>query len=274
MSRFPGLVFGGDRLHDGDVIRCERLLGAAEALWPASASCLLLGSGTVRQDAASVLADLRMRCNDEPRLSLAFSSNDPFSVHLARSLCVEAGKPLVGPVTAVRHHSIAAAQVLLVDERYFVRRLPDPSQTFVVAPCESSAATFVDVAAGAGEVPLEEADLVISAGDGVSDWESFSEVARLLGAAVGATKVVCDKGLQPRDRQVGSSGSAIAPRVYLAFGISGSTQHLQGVAESSRIMAVNIDPHASIMRRAELAVVADANALLRQLREVLEGAHA
>jgi electron transfer flavoprotein alpha subunit len=168
-------------------------------------------------------------------------------------------------------HPLAPDQVLLVDDRYFVRRAIDSDQEIVTPSIPSRCAGFVDVPVAAGAVPLTHADLVMAGGDGVTDWESFSAVVRHLGAAVGASKVVCDKGLLPRDRQVGSSGSAVAPRLYLAFGISGSVQHMQGIADSTSIVAINTDANASIVSRADLALVTDANALLGHLRGVLEG---
>lgn len=295
MSELRGWVFGGDQMRDSDTARCERLLGAAQALWPGDPTRLLLGPGSaldvgraqqgVPQDATPVLTELQAKRARSPGLCFAFSSNDRFSGHVARLLAAQSGMPLLGPVAAARrHHAVCArrngeaieralgpGQILLIDERYFRRRAWEPGHTQMVAAAARAGATsFIDVPVAAGAAPLSEADLVFSAGDGITDWDSFAAVAALLGATVGGTKVVCDKGLLARDRQVGSSGSTVAPCLYLALGISGSTQHLQGIGESTHILAVNTDPNASIMRRAELALVTDANALLRHLRAVLE----
>ncbi|HVR53067.1 MAG TPA: FAD-binding protein, partial [Pseudorhodoferax sp.] len=168
-----------------------------------------------------------------------------------------------------RRVALAPGQVLLVDERYFLRRPVDPGLCDA-GQDDRAADAGMDFDVPAGAVALPEAQLILSGGDGVQDWESLAAVAELLGATVGATKVVCDKGLQPRARQVGSSGTAVSPRVYLALGISGSTQHLQGVAEAASVLAVNTDPNAAIARRAELLLVADANAVLRALRSTLQ----
>lgn len=288
------LVFGGDRLHEADVVRCERLQGAARGLDGAGEATRLLlgldaeGPGGVPQDADAALRRLRALQAARPETLFLFASRDRFSAHVARLLCAASGLPLHGSVAALhaghavctdafgtqRRVALAPGQVLLVDERYFPRVPVDPARIDRL-PCEAGAArVFDDLPVAAGAVPLPEAELVLSAGDGIDDWDSFEAVARLLGATVGASKVVCDKGLQPRERQVGSSGTAVAPRVYIALGISGSTQHLQGIADASRILAVNTDPHAAIVRRAELALVTDANALLRALRATLEGARA
>ena len=124
-------------------------------------------------------------------------------------------------------------------------------------------------------VPLTEADFIVSAGNGVSDWPAFHEVASALGAAEGGSRVVCDAGLLPRGRQVGASGSLVEPRCYLAFGIAGATQHLQGIARCERVLAVNTDLHADMVKRADLAIIADAQevmpALTRLARERLRG---
>jgi electron transfer flavoprotein alpha subunit len=114
-------------------------------------------------------------------------------------------------------------------------------------------------------VPLKEADFIVSAGNGVTDWESFHAVADSLGAAEGGSRVVCDAGLLPRGRQVGASGTLVEPRCYLAFGIAGAPQHLQGIARCERVVAVNTDLHADMVKRADLAVIADAQAVMPAL---------
>jgi electron transfer flavoprotein alpha subunit len=119
-------------------------------------------------------------------------------------------------------------------------------------------------------VPLIEAELIISAGSGVSDWAAFHRLAAELGAVEGASRVVCDLGHLPRDRQIGASGTVVEPRGYLAFGISGAPQHLQGIARCERVVAVNSDPHAPMMQRADLAIVADAQQVMPALSELIE----
>jgi electron transfer flavoprotein alpha subunit len=120
-------------------------------------------------------------------------------------------------------------------------------------------------------LPLGEAELIVSAGNGVSDWKIFHRLAEALGAAEAGSRVVCDNGDLPRDRQVGASGSIVVPRCYIALGISGASQHLDGIADCPRVIAVNSDPHAEIMKRADLAVVADVQALMPALVEALGG---
>lgn len=303
MSAPAVLVFAGDLVQQGDLARGERLLAACDALWPGVSARLLAGHcdpaleawsgldadpGGLRQDALRVLQGLRAQRLRQPALNLVFSANDDFSMHVARLFCAETDVAWTGRVFGPAPRGVAcvdadgrrfeaalaAGAVLLVDERYFVRRAPAPSELLPPHGDARAPHGFIDQSVQDANAALEEAQLILSAGDGVRDWESFGAVAQLLGAAVGASKVVCDKGLLARDRQVGSSGRAVAPRVYLAFGISGSTQHLQGIAESASILAVNTDAGAAILRRAQLALITDANALLREMRASLEGSRA
>ena len=114
-------------------------------------------------------------------------------------------------------------------------------------------------------MPLAEADFIVSAGNGVTDWDAFHQVAAALGAAEGGSRIVCDAGLLPRERQVGASGSLVEPRCYLAFGIAGATQHLQGITRCERVLAVNTDLHAEMVKRADLAIIADAQQVMPAL---------
>jgi electron transfer flavoprotein alpha subunit len=111
---------------------------------------------------------------------------------------------------------------------------------------------------------------VVSAGNGVTDFDAFRALARALGATPGASRMVCDAGLMPRDAQVGASGTVLAARCYFALGIAGAPQHLQGVANCEQIVAVNTDLHAAMIARAALAVVADAQAVMPALLALLE----
>lgn len=123
----------------------------------------------------------------------------------------------------------------------------------------------------ANRIPLAEADFICSAGSGVSDWQTFHRMSKALGATEGGSRVACDQGQLSRDKQVGASGSLVEPRCYLAFGISGAPQHLQGIERCERVVAINTDLHAQMIKRADLAIVADAQqvmpALVRMVQE-------
>jgi electron transfer flavoprotein alpha subunit len=117
---------------------------------------------------------------------------------------------------------------------------------------------------------LEEAAVVVSGGRGLQEagnFEMLDELAGLLGGAVGATRAVVDAGWVPYSYQIGQTGTTIKPNVYLAFGISGATQHVVGMKGAKRVVAVNKDEDAPIFDVADLGVVGDALRVLPALVE-------
>jgi electron transfer flavoprotein alpha subunit len=126
------------------------------------------------------------------------------------------------------------------------------------------------VAADPATTPLAVADFVVSAGNGVTDIEAFRQLAASLGATPGASRALCDAGLMPRASQVGASGSVLSATCYLAFGIAGAPQHLQGVTGCEHVLAVNTDLHAAMIERAGLAIVQDAQLVMPALLAALE----
>ncbi|HET8784673.1 MAG TPA: FAD-binding protein, partial [Candidatus Limnocylindrales bacterium] len=113
-------------------------------------------------------------------------------------------------------------------------------------------------------VRLDSARTVVGVGSGVpADALSLAEeLARLLGGAVAATRRPVEAGLVDGDRKVGQTGLSITPRLYVGLGVSGAAQHLVGIAGARRVVAINLDPGAPLMRRADLAVTADVGQLL------------
>jgi len=110
------------------------------------------------------------------------------------------------------------------------------------------------------EVRISDADIIVSFGRGVKrrdDIKMIKELADLLGGVVGASRPVVDEGWISKDHQIGFSGNTVRPRLYMAFGISGSPQHLAGMKDSEIVIAVNIDSSAPIFRYSDYCIVAD-----------------
>jgi electron transfer flavoprotein alpha subunit len=121
---------------------------------------------------------------------------------------------------------------------------------------------------------LEEAPVIVSGGRGLGDpgnFELLEQLARALGnTAVGATRAVVDSGWVPYAMQIGQTGTTVKPDVYLAFGISGATQHIVGMKGAKKIVAVNKDEEAPIFQIADLGIVGDALKILPRLIEEVE----
>lgn len=126
----------------------------------------------------------------------------------------------------------------------------------------------------ASDLPLEEADLITSAGNGVTDVALFLRLAKTLGAATGASRVAVDDGRFARDKQVGATGKTVSANAYIAIGISGAVQHLQGIRDCRHVIAINRDIAAPIIQRADLSVIGDAQGIMRALLDAVDAARA
>lgn len=128
------------------------------------------------------------------------------------------------------------------------------------------------LAPDAATVDLAEAGRIVGGGAGLRSAEQFEQLAALgahLGASVGATRVITDRGWVGHERQIGTTGVVVDPDLYLAFGISGAVQHTSGLGHPDHVISVNTDAHCPMMQLADLAVVADANEVLAELLALL-----
>jgi electron transfer flavoprotein alpha subunit len=125
-------------------------------------------------------------------------------------------------------------------------------------------------------VDLTQAPILVSIGRGIKSPENIpiaEKLAKLLGAEICASRPICDEGWLPMDRQIGSSGQTVAPKLYLALGISGAIQHVVGMKGSRTITAINKDQNAPIFEIADYGVVGDLFEIVPALIEELEKPH-
>jgi electron transfer flavoprotein alpha subunit len=124
-------------------------------------------------------------------------------------------------------------------------------------------------------VDLTAADIIVSVGRGIKEKENIpivEELARALGAELAASRPICDSGWLPMERQVGSSGQTVSPKVYMAVGISGAIQHLVGMKGAKTIVAINKDPNAPIFEVADYGIVGDLFEIIPALVEEVKKA--
>ena len=126
-------------------------------------------------------------------------------------------------------------------------------------------------------VDLSAATLIVSVGRGIKEQANLpviEELARALGAELAASRPICDNGWLPMERQVGSSGQTVSPKVYIAVGISGAIQHLVGMKGSKTIIAINKDENAPIFEVADYGIVGDLFEVVPALTAAVKKAHA
>lgn len=124
-----------------------------------------------------------------------------------------------------------------------------------------------------GDVPLPEAELVVSAGRGLKgpeNWGMIEDLAKALGAATACSRPVADIGWRPHHEHVGQTGVAIRPNLYIAVGISGAIQHLAGVNGSKVIVVINTDAEAPFFKAADYGIVGDAFEVIPRLTEAVK----
>jgi electron transfer flavoprotein alpha subunit len=128
---------------------------------------------------------------------------------------------------------------------------------------------------GGDQIDLTKSEIIVAVGRGIGGADKLGPVedlAKALGAEIGASRPVIDSGWLPRDRQIGSSGQTVAPKLYVALGISGAIQHLVGMKASTCVVAINKDPGAPIFAVANYGIVGDVHEILPALTAAVKAA--
>lgn len=189
-------------------------------------------------------------------------------------------RPIYGGKANARMRARGTSSIVTVESGAFAADPASAKQGEVVhrnvsLPGDLNRRRFVDfVESPASDIDITQSDVVVSVGRGIGDPENIpvvEQLAEALGGVLACSRPVVDKKWLPKARQVGISGKTIAPKLYLAVGVSGAFQHLAGIKKAQTVVAINKDPNAPIFRVADYGVVADLFAVVPKLTERIEG---
>ena len=238
-------------------------------LFPTAGPDVVLAAGTDRGQ--EVMAHVAARANLPLAANcLAVHAGEPFQVTRQRwggSLLEEATLSGSPRLMTVAPFVIAAEEATMPTEPDIIPIMPEITDRYFRVRITGRVKTDSD------KISLADARIVIGGGRGVGSSEGFAileKLAGLLGGAVGGSRVVTNKGWRSHADQIGQTGTRIAPDLYIACGISGAIQHMVGCKGAQRIMAINLDPEAPIIGKADYLVVGDLHEVLPALVEEIE----
>jgi electron transfer flavoprotein alpha subunit len=282
--------------------------GADEAICEASGQAIIIGSGTptaaetlrsfsthlwlVETDihAANVVAALENinRSHDSLILPASPDGRDlaPHLAHaLGRNLYAGAISISDGKVSVSRNGGLSIVdftphQAFVATLQIGIRGTENISSNPTITPINipsvsrptSSVTSIAVLPPDASTMDLSEAPRIIGGGAGLESGDRFIQlqnVATALDASMGVTRVITDRGWADHERQIGTTGVVVDPDLYIAFGISGAVQHTSGLGQPEHIISVNTDAHCPMMQMADIAIVADANAVLKELAQLM-----
>jgi electron transfer flavoprotein alpha subunit len=282
--------------------------GADEAICEASGQAIIIGSGTptaaetlrsfsthlwlVETDfhAANVVAALENinRSHDSLILPATPDGRD-LAPHLAHAL----GRPLYAGSISITDNKVSVSrngglsivdftphQAFVATLQIGIRGTENISSNPTITPINiasvsrptSSVTSIAVLPPDASTMDLSEAPRIIGGGAGLESGDRFIQlqnVATALDASMGVTRVITDRGWAEHERQIGTTGVVVDPDLYIAFGISGAVQHTSGLGQPEHIISVNTDAHCPMMQMADIAIVADANAVLEELAQLM-----
>ncbi|MFC2066669.1 electron transfer flavoprotein subunit alpha/FixB family protein [Chloroflexota bacterium] len=219
---------------------------------------LILGQTTTGRDLAPRLA---FRLEAAATLDCTELAIDPDSKRLLQT------KPVYGGNARAIFTSESDPQIATIRTKAMTPLEPDASRQGEIInidaglePAAIRTKVLDKVVEEVEGIKLEDAEVVIAGGRGIGDAEGFKqleELAKLMKGAVGATRPPCDNGWLPDTLQIGLTGKIVAPELYIAIALSGSSQHMSGCSGSKNIVAINKDSEANIFREARFGVVGD-----------------
>jgi electron transfer flavoprotein alpha subunit len=261
--------FGRYGVTTAHLVTSDRLTPYAPAAWAAAVSGVVASGAYAAviapggERATEVLAHVAARIGVPMAANVvAVEPGDRWRVTRQRwagSLLEEAwldGEPRMLTVAA---HAVAALEPSAAGQATVIRVEPTITDADLRARVVGQDLTATD------RVSLADAKVVVGGGRGLGSAGAFAmldELAGLLGAAVGVSRVATSLGWRPHAQQIGQTGTRIAPDLYIACGISGAIQHIVGAKSAKRILVINTDPDAPIFRRATYAVIGDVHAVV------------
>jgi electron transfer flavoprotein alpha subunit len=250
------------------------LLSMAKVVEQEMPRILILGQTSIGSDLSPRLA---FRFNTSIVLDCVELSIDPGSKLLLRTKPVYGGKAMAlfiseshPQMATIRQRSMQPSERNETRQGKIITINADPDQSLIKTKI------LKKVAEEKEGIKLEESEVIISGGRGIGSAEGFTqleELAKVLRGAVGASRAACDNGWVPATIQIGLTGKIVAPKLYIAVGLSGSSQHMAGCSGSETIVAINTDPRANIFKEARFGVIGDWKIIwptfLRKVKEFL-----
>jgi electron transfer flavoprotein alpha subunit len=258
--------FGVSTVH---LVTGDRLTSYAPAAWAAAVAGVVGGGSFAAVIAPGSERGTEVLAHVAARLGVPMAANvisveagDRWRLTRQRwagSLIEEAWLDGEPRLLTVAPHAVPALEPASEGQATVARIVPELSDADLRARVVGQDRTAAD------RVSLADAKVVIGGGRGLGSAEAFAmldELAGLLGAAVGVSRVATSLGWRPHAQQIGQTGTRIAPDLYIACGISGAIQHIVGAKSAKRILVINTDPDAPIFRRAKYAVIGDVHAVV------------